>query len=672
MSTSSIGDVPSTFLAGFRTRLTNDTLLLLWNNRSDTEKTQVRKAASVGAPPASFLPNVNITSLTREAAWLALTDAQRALYADGTAAGAPTGTLLGGNSQTTYKVTGFGSQTATTASTTTALDFTAAKLDETSQTPTTETSVAYRAIWKDNFSTTNALRDNGSAGDTNGGAIFVSIRAGTGTERSTNPYTDDTTTTTDNYDRYEKLVTSLAKTVTDRFGQSQALLGYDVNANGYIDSEAELFGFDTTTPGLTLATANLLSDRLMVLTASGASVKVNQSVFGTDTANGTGYLPYTTAYTALQQDATGKLELVVKSTQGISPPLTTPQVAWAASAPGQLRSGDNLDIVVNFNKDVTVTGTDSTLAIDVGGVSRTASFQSASGSTVTYRYVVDPLDEDTDGITIDANGITLNSSTIRDANGTDADLALVGSTRTQTTILTPAIQSVALTPGYFQETDVLTATVTFNKPITVNTSGGTPTLQLDFDGPPSRSVQATFVSSTATTATFSYAAAAGDLDVTGGVTVPASALSLNGGTIRDATGFDAVLTDTTVASSATFVDTVVPQVNAYDVPAGTYSTAAGDTITFTITFDENVIVTGTDSTIGFDIAGTPLTATYQSSSFNQVTYAYTLAPADPTGALTIGASPLTLNTSTITDAFGNTPAVTTNPAPGPVAGVTIA
>lgn len=327
----SISSIPSTFLPGFRNLLTTDTLQLLWGNRSTTEKEQLTKQVKIGAPPANFLPNPNITSLAREAAWLSLTDAQRATYGDGTAGGATLGSLTNGNAATTYQTGGFGSQTTTTPTAATPLDFTTANLDALSQTPSSGISSAYRAIWKDNFATTNVLKANGSAGDTNGGAIFVSIRAGTGAERVTNPYTDDTTRTDDNYDLFEKQIASLVKSVTDRFGQSEGLLGYDTNGNGFIDNENELFGFDGTTAGPSLSTSGLLSDKFMVLTSAGKSVKVDQSIFGTARDASAGYLPYTTAYTTLQLDSSGKLELVVGSSAGIQPSKPASVVAFVGA-----------------------------------------------------------------------------------------------------------------------------------------------------------------------------------------------------------------------------------------------------------------------------------------------------------------------------------------------------
>jgi hypothetical protein len=654
----SISSIPSTFLPGFRNLLTSDTLQLLWNNRSSTEKAQITKEAAVGAPPANFLPNPNVTSLAREAAWFALTDAQRATYADGTVGGAPAGSLTNGNSTTTYQQTGFGSQTATTPSTTTPVDFTTTRLGTTSQTPSSDILTAYRTIWKDDFATTNVLRENGTGGETNGGAIFVSIRAGAGAERVTNPYIDDTTRSNDSYDLFETFVTSLAKSITDRFGSSQALLGYDTNDNGFIDSENELFGFDGTTAGPSLNTAGLVSGRLMVLTSAGASVRVDQSIFGTTRDASSGFMPYTTAFTTLQQDAAGALELVVETRAGIATDPSAPQIAWIGLPNAALVGGDDLDVAVTFNRDVTFTGTDSTLALDIGGTTRQATFLSSSGSTAIFRYTVDPQDVDANGVTVPADPLTLNTSTIRDANGNDADLTIATFTNARTLVGTqiPSITTVDVPAGNYAAGDTLSVTLTFDKGVTIDTGGGSPTLALAIG---SNTRAATLASTTATSATFDWVIQSNDLDNVGGVTIGAGAISLNGSTFRDVLLNDADLSNTTVATSSADVDGIAPALSATAIASGNYN--AGASIQVDLTFDEAVVVTGTDSSVDIDVGGVTRQAVFQSAAGNVVTFAYTVQPGetDTTGVQFAG-NAVNLGTSTFADAFGN-PVTTINP-----------
>jgi hypothetical protein len=650
----SISSIPSTFLPGFRNLLTTNTLQLLWNNRSTTEKQQLTKQASIGAPPANFLPNPNITSLAREAAWFSLTDAQRATYGDGTAGGATLGSLTNGNAATTYQTGGFGSQTTTTPTATTPLDFTAARLDALSQTPPSDVSAAYRTIWKDNFSTTNVLKANGSAGDTNGGAIFVSIRAGTGAERVTNPYTDDTTRTDDNYDLFEKQTTSLAKSITDRFGQSEGLLGYDTNGNGYLDNESELFGFDGTTAGPSLSASGLLSDRFMVLTSAGKSVKVDQSIFGTARDSSDGYLPYTTAYTTLQRDGSGKLELVVGSTAGIQTPKPAPAVAFVGSPSGFFATGQTIDIAVTFNRDVTVTGTDSKLALDIGGVARQADFLSASGATAIFRYTVTAADDAPNGLTIPANALTLNSTTIRDVNNADVGLTFAASTNPLTVVgnFAPTITGTTIPTGNYNAGDTIDVVVAFDRPIVVTGTTSTLTLQVGGGG----TEAAAFLSSTGNTATYRYTVQPGDTDGDG-IAVQPNPITLNGSTIRNTQATDATLTFAGATNAAALVDTTAPTVSSLTLPAPG-ATPVGTPLSVSLNLSEPVTLTGTNVTIGLLVNGVSQTGTITTApgaGLTALTFSYTVAAGDQPGSgFSVVANSLTVGTgSAIADAFGN-------------------
>lgn len=426
----SISSIPSTFLAGFRDRLTSDTLQLLWNNRSSTEKTQLTKQASIPAPPSSFLPSPTITSLAREAAWLSLTDAQRATYLDGSAGVTTTGLISNAATATTYRRSGFGSQSSATPSAAAALDLDG-RLDARSAVPGAADSAAFRAIWKENFAT-NGLLDAVGSGDTNGGAVFVTIRAGTGADRATNPFVDDPTTTADAHGRFETQLTDQAKGLTDRFGTSLAILGYDANDNGYLDSEAELFGFDGPTAGPALTAQALVSDRLMVLTASGQSVRVNQSSFATTANPSGGYLPYTTASTVLRPNAdTGKLEIAVVSAVGIGAPGPVASPALVGVPGGDVAVGSVLRFTVTFGRDVVVTpdpAVPTTVGFTFGGISgpRTAELESASGSTLVFRYAPTAGDVGATGMTVAAGTpiVLGGTTTIRDAAGRNASLLL--------------------------------------------------------------------------------------------------------------------------------------------------------------------------------------------------------------------------------------------------------
>ena len=123
----------------------------------------------------------------------------------------------------------------------------------------------------------------------------------------------------------------------------------------------------------------------------------------------------------------------------------------------------------------------------------------------------------------------------------------------------PTVSSVTLTAatGAANNTlnagDVLTATVTMSEATTVT---GTPQLALNIGG---TTVQANYASGSGSSAlTFTYTIQSGQTDLNG-VSIAANALTLNGGTLKDAAGNDATLTFAAVADNASYkVDTTAP------------------------------------------------------------------------------------------------------------------
>ncbi|GGY31990.1 DUF4214 domain-containing protein [Pseudoduganella albidiflava] len=319
-------------------------------------------------------------------------------------------------------------------------------------------------------------------------------------------------------------------------------------------------------------------------------------------------------------------------------------------------SGTQCDFTIAFDEAVIVTGTDSTLAVTVGGTARAATFVASTGNTVTYRYTVQAGDNDADGIAIGA--LALGTSTIRDAAGNDASLALPGQLPSTGGILVdtqaPAVIGVAVPGnGVYGTGTQLVFTVAFGENVTVGGTGSTLDLAI---GGTARSAQ--LLSSSGNTLTYRYTVQAGDGDADG---IAVLGIALHGGTLRDAAGNDAaldlaghlpplggVLVDTTVPPP---LDTQAPSVAIVGIPAnGTY--AVGGQLEFAVSFDENVIVTGTGSTLGLMVGGTARAATFVSASGNTVTYRYTVQAGD-TDADGIAIGALALGASTIRDAAGN-------------------
>ncbi|MBU4610203.1 DUF4214 domain-containing protein [Achromobacter sp. GG226] len=338
------------------------------------------------------------------------------------------------------------------------------------------------------------------------------------------------------------------------------------------------------------------------------------------------------------------------STAGILIDTTAPAVATVAVPFNAVYgAGQNLDFTVNFDENVQVTGSDSTLSLTVGDATRSAVFLSSSGNTVTYRYIVQAGDRDANGIVVGA--LNTGSSTIRDAAGNPADLTLQGVGVTTGVIVDGTVPSISGTiavpdDGSYPEGQVLHFTVTFDENVIVTGTASTLTLTI---GSAPRS--ATYESKTANSITYTYTVQAGDNDADG---IAINGIALNGGTIRDAVGnnADLSLAGHLPSTAGILIDTVAPVVSGdIGVPAdGLYG--LGQTLSFTVTFDEEVAVTGTDSALGLSIGGTLREAAYADKTANAIIYTYTLQAGDNAAdGIALGA--ITRNTTAITDLAGN-------------------
>ena len=89
------------------------------------------------------------------------------------------------------------------------------------------------------------------------------------------------------------------------------------------------------------------------------------------------------------------------------------------------RLDDVIEAYVFFDKGLEVIGSPS-LAIDIGGQTRQMTYDGhyPSGTGLRFRYTVQALDRDLDGIGVGPNALTLNGGAIRDAQGHDANLSL--------------------------------------------------------------------------------------------------------------------------------------------------------------------------------------------------------------------------------------------------------
>ena len=205
---------------------------------------------------------------------------------------------------------------------------------------------------------------------------------------------------------------------------------------------------------------------------------------------------------------------------------------------------------VRFSVPVEISGS-PTLALDVGGRTRRAAFawRSNDGIYLNFRYFVQAEDRDADGISISANALALNGGSIRSLAGVDASLDL-GSLAIANDANHKVDGSVAAVPQVtfvgisdrppdgtaYRADENIVAWVRFSMPVEVS---GSPTLALDVGG---RTRRAAFAwrSNDGIYLNFRYFVQAEDRDADG-ISIPANALALNGGSIRSLAGGNASL-----------------------------------------------------------------------------------------------------------------------------------
>ena len=339
--------------------------------------------------------------------------------------------------------------------------------------------------------------------------------------------------------------------------------------------------------------------------------------------------------------------------------------SWAS---GVYRIGDEVQVTVAFSENVTVTGSPQ-LELALDSSNRTAAYESTEGSAVVFSYTVAEGHWDRDGIAINANKLTLNGGSIKDAANNDADLshnALAAQDGHKVDGVRPRLKrldsldflaSSGGSDGAYTTGEELLVKVEFSEDGIRGSVTGPPRVTLNFDG---ETRVAKWDPSLHTDryrdrGYFGYVVQEGDLD-SDGPTISASAINLAGGFIRDAAGNDAILTHSAVAADSSFiVDAVAPTVSSIAITSDpgdddTYGT--GDKIEVTVTFSENMSIPTSISCssevvhckaeLALDIGGTARTAAYESHDGAEVVYAYTVQAGDTDdNGISIGANKLT-------------------------------
>ena len=356
----------------------------------------------------------------------------------------------------------------------------------------------------------------------------------------------------------------------------------------------------------------------------------------------------------------------VDGSQETAPAVSSVSI-WSRPVAGDtFELAEDITVRVTFDRPVDVTGTPQ-LALAIGSTTRQASYyQTISERLVWFRYSVQSSDSDSDGISIGANALTLNGGTIKIKGGTtNATLGLGthaianstnhkvdGSQQTAPTVSDLTITSSPVSGDTFEVAETITVRVTFDRSVDVT---GTPQLALTI-GATTR--QADYSSGSGSRwLWFRYVVQSSDTD-SDGISIGASALTLNGGTIRYRTGTTNAslgLGSNAISNSANHkVDgsrQTAPTVSTVTItsnPASGDTFELSDTISVRVTFDRTVSATGglqLALTIGSTtrrarwVYGPGTTVRVRSLFFN-----YTVQSSDrDTDGISIGANSLTLN-----------------------------
>ena len=190
--------------------------------------------------------------------------------------------------------------------------------------------------------------------------------------------------------------------------------------------------------------------------------------------------------------------------------------------------GELIEAKVRFTEPVTVdiTGGTPTVGLRLDGQQRLARYESSAGEVVTFHHRVGPADDGTQEVEVRLDELSLNGGRIEGESG-DAFAPPP-----------PQVSGLEISPdadgdGYWSPGEAVEVTLTFTEEVTVETSGGTPSVSVTLSNG-TRGAQYVDGSGTDQLA-FAYEMTASD-EPTTQVVVPEDALSLNGGTMESLDG----------------------------------------------------------------------------------------------------------------------------------------
>ncbi len=258
-------------------------------------------------------------------------------------------------------------------------------------------------------------------------------------------------------------------------------------------------------------------------------------------------------------DASGNaadLTYTLPNTTGVLVDAVAPTITSVTPPPANTYIvSEDVDFIINYDENVVVINTPRiAITLETGGTVY-ANYASGTGTqNITFTYTVAAGHEDVNGI-VSISPIELNSGTLQDAAGNNADLTFTPPTTTSVFVDGIAPEIVTVTPpanDTYAANEDLDFLVEFDQVVNVT---GTPRIELTLQT--GGTVYATYAGGTGSTdLTFTYTIVAGNNDTDGIVMI--SPIQLNGGTILDANSNAADLTYTLPNSTGVLVDAIAP------------------------------------------------------------------------------------------------------------------
>ena len=247
-------------------------------------------------------------------------------------------------------------------------------------------------------------------------------------------------------------------------------------------------------------------------------------------------------------------------------------------------AGDTIEVTVTFDETVAVTRMPQ-LTLNVGGVDQAANYGSGTGAALVFAYPVADSDLDTDGVSIEANRLSLNGGTIKDGSNNNAVLDHDGLAADSGHKVDGVRPRLAATGGAV--VDGTRLTLTYDEAL----DGGSRPVSGDFTvsgGSQSRTVTGVRVSGSTVELTLNAGAEHLETGILVSYTPGMNPIRDVPGNEVEAVSREPVRNDTP--------DTTSPEVSSVAIssnPGSDQTYAAGDEIEVMVTFSETVEVEGT-------------------------------------------------------------------------------